>query len=163
MVKARAPICRSSATVSSSVHINCISESRPTRGRGFVSCSNPESGSANGAFMVSPRQSSLSRATASSCYIALSNDCPVPRQRTPPRATARVPIGIKLSKERKTSKGSLCHHEEKHCAMNRDGGAMNSVTQVTETLRQILEEEANTLAKETGFIQRERIITGADF
>jgi hypothetical protein len=40
---------------------------------------------------------------------------------------------------------------------------MNSVTHVTEILRQILEEEANTLAKETGFIQRERIITGADF
>lgn len=40
---------------------------------------------------------------------------------------------------------------------------MTSVTQVSETLRQILEEEANTLAKETGFIQRERSITGADF
>jgi Transposase DDE domain len=47
--------------------------------------------------------------------------------------------------------------------MNRDGGAMTSVTHVTETLRQILEEEANTLAKETGFLQRERIISGADF
>ena len=40
---------------------------------------------------------------------------------------------------------------------------MISVTQFGETLRQILEEEANELAKETGFIQRERIITGADF
>ena len=40
---------------------------------------------------------------------------------------------------------------------------MISVTQVSETLRQILEEEANQLAKETGFMQRERIITGADF
>jgi hypothetical protein len=40
---------------------------------------------------------------------------------------------------------------------------MISVTQVAETLRQILEEEANELAKETGFIQRERIISGADF
>jgi hypothetical protein len=39
---------------------------------------------------------------------------------------------------------------------------MTSVTQVSETLRQILEEEANTLAKETGFIQRARTITGAD-
>ncbi len=40
---------------------------------------------------------------------------------------------------------------------------MISVTQVTETLRQVLEEEANTLAKETGFIQRERAFSGADF
>ena len=40
---------------------------------------------------------------------------------------------------------------------------MTSVTQFSETLRQSLEEEANALAKETGFIQRERIITGADF
>lgn len=40
---------------------------------------------------------------------------------------------------------------------------MISVTQFAETLRQILEEEANQLAKETGFIQRERNITGADF
>jgi hypothetical protein len=40
---------------------------------------------------------------------------------------------------------------------------MTSVTQVSETLRQILEEEANTLAKETGFIQRERTLSGADF
>jgi len=34
---------------------------------------------------------------------------------------------------------------------------MNSVTQLTETVRQILEEEANALAKESGFIQRERV------
>src|SRR5947209_5662628 len=47
--------------------------------------------------------------------------------------------------------------------MNRDGGAMTSVTQWTETLRQILEEEANVLAKESGFIQRERVLSGADF
>ena len=40
---------------------------------------------------------------------------------------------------------------------------MISVTQLAEILRQILEEEANELAKETGFIQRERNITGADF
>jgi len=40
---------------------------------------------------------------------------------------------------------------------------MISVTQFAETLRQILEEEANQLAKDTGFIQRERNITGADF
>jgi hypothetical protein len=40
---------------------------------------------------------------------------------------------------------------------------MTSITHVTETLRQMLEEEANQLAKETGFIQRERNLTGADF
>ena len=40
---------------------------------------------------------------------------------------------------------------------------MISVPQFAETLRQILEEEANQLAKDTGFIQRERTITGADF
>lgn len=40
---------------------------------------------------------------------------------------------------------------------------MNSVSYIAETLRQILEEEANVLAKETGFMQRERVISGADF
>lgn len=40
---------------------------------------------------------------------------------------------------------------------------MSRVPQFAETLRQILEEEANQLAKETGFMQRERTITGADF
>ena len=40
---------------------------------------------------------------------------------------------------------------------------MTSVSYVAETLRQILEEDANVLAKETGFIQRERTFTGADF
>src|SRR5260370_11456545 len=40
---------------------------------------------------------------------------------------------------------------------------MRSVTQLAEALREILEEEANELAKETGFVQRERIINGADF
>ncbi len=40
---------------------------------------------------------------------------------------------------------------------------MNSVTPWTETLRQILEEEANVLAIKSGFIQRERVLSGADF
>ena len=39
---------------------------------------------------------------------------------------------------------------------------MTSITHLTETLRQMLEEEATQLAKETGFIQRERNLTGAD-
>ena len=40
---------------------------------------------------------------------------------------------------------------------------MTSVPQQTKVLQQILEEEAVRLAKETGFIQRERAFTGADF
>ncbi len=40
---------------------------------------------------------------------------------------------------------------------------MISVTQIADTLREILEEEANALARETGFIQRERAFNGADF
>lgn len=38
-----------------------------------------------------------------------------------------------------------------------------SVSQVSEALHRVLEEEARALAKETGFIQRERALTGADF
>lgn len=40
---------------------------------------------------------------------------------------------------------------------------MTSVPQQSEVLQQILEEEAMRLAKETGFIQRERKFNGADF
>ena len=40
---------------------------------------------------------------------------------------------------------------------------MTSVPQQAEVLQQILEEEAMRLAKETGFIQRERKFNGADF
>ena len=40
---------------------------------------------------------------------------------------------------------------------------MNSVAQCVETLERILEEEAEDLARETGFLQREREISGADF
>jgi hypothetical protein len=38
-----------------------------------------------------------------------------------------------------------------------------SVSQQAEALKRILEEEAVRLAKETGFIERERVISGADF
>jgi hypothetical protein len=41
--------------------------------------------------------------------------------------------------------------------------AMTSVPQQVEALEQILEEEARLLAKETGFIERERAFNGADF
>jgi DDE family transposase len=40
---------------------------------------------------------------------------------------------------------------------------MTSVSQISEQLEQILEQEARSLAKETGFIKRERAFTGADF
>src|SRR2546427_10003858 len=40
---------------------------------------------------------------------------------------------------------------------------MTSVSQQAEVLQHILEEEAVHLAKETGFIERERAFTGADF
>ena len=40
---------------------------------------------------------------------------------------------------------------------------MNSVAHFVETLERILEKEAEHLARETGFIQREREISGADF
>ena len=40
---------------------------------------------------------------------------------------------------------------------------MTSVSQQAEVLQRILEEEANQLAKETGFIVRERAFAGADF
>jgi len=47
--------------------------------------------------------------------------------------------------------------------MMKEGAPMNSVAQCVETLERILEEEAEQLARETGFIQREREISGADF
>src|SRR5207302_287163 len=40
---------------------------------------------------------------------------------------------------------------------------MNTVPQFAETLQRILEEEAEQLAHEVGFIQRERVLSGADF
>jgi DDE family transposase len=40
---------------------------------------------------------------------------------------------------------------------------MNSITQFSQSVRQILDVEANELARETGFVQRERAVNGADF
>ncbi len=40
---------------------------------------------------------------------------------------------------------------------------MNSVPHFAETIERILEEEAEQLAREVGFIKRERVISGADF
>ncbi len=40
---------------------------------------------------------------------------------------------------------------------------MSSVSQIVQTLEEVLNERADILAKETGFIQRVRAFTGADF
>ena len=40
---------------------------------------------------------------------------------------------------------------------------MSSVAQVQMVMRQVLEEDANRLARETGFLQRQRVLTGALF
>ena len=40
---------------------------------------------------------------------------------------------------------------------------MSSVTHLAETLQRIVGEEADRLARETGFIERERVLSGADF
>src|SRR5260221_2769154 len=47
--------------------------------------------------------------------------------------------------------------------MREEGVPMSSVTHFAETVQRILTEEADQLAHEVGFIQRERVISGADF
>jgi DDE family transposase len=47
--------------------------------------------------------------------------------------------------------------------MMKEGPTMTSIPQLVEVLQHILEEEAVRLAKETGFIERERAFNGADF
>jgi Transposase DDE domain len=42
-------------------------------------------------------------------------------------------------------------------------GTMSSVAQIAQILREVLEEEANGLGRETGWQQRERALSGADF
>jgi hypothetical protein len=39
----------------------------------------------------------------------------------------------------------------------------NLTTQIENALRQLLEHEAHTLARETGFVQRQRKLTGSPF
>src|SRR5260370_14774557 len=46
--------------------------------------------------------------------------------------------------------------------MNEEGVSMSSVTHFAETVQRILSEEADQLAREVGFVQRERVISGAD-
>src|SRR5436305_14697750 len=45
----------------------------------------------------------------------------------------------------------------------RRGDPMTSVTQVAQTVQRILAEEVEQLAREVGFIQRLRVLSGADF
>jgi hypothetical protein len=47
--------------------------------------------------------------------------------------------------------------------MSEEGDPMTSVAHFTETVQRILTEEADQLAREVGFIQRERVLSGADF
>jgi hypothetical protein len=47
--------------------------------------------------------------------------------------------------------------------MKEEGAPMSTITQVAETVQRILGEEVEPLAREVGFIERERVISGADF
>src|SRR5437868_14256316 len=47
--------------------------------------------------------------------------------------------------------------------MRRRSSPMSNVAQIESALKQILEEEAPQLTQETGFIERERNLSGADF
>src|SRR5207302_7187175 len=47
--------------------------------------------------------------------------------------------------------------------MKEEGDLMNTITQVVETLEQILEEEVEQLAREVGFVKRHVVLSGADF
>jgi hypothetical protein len=47
--------------------------------------------------------------------------------------------------------------------MMKEGASMSSVTQMADTLQQIIGEEVEQVAREVGFIQRERVLSGADF
>jgi hypothetical protein len=64
-----------------------------------------------------------------------------------------------------TSKGSITHHEgyQPRTLMTRKEPLVMKVSQPAARLQQILGPEADRLARETGFIQRERAFSGADF
>ncbi len=44
-----------------------------------------------------------------------------------------------------------------------EGAITDEVAQLAKTLQDVLEERANQLARETGFIKRQRVLTGAGF
>jgi len=47
--------------------------------------------------------------------------------------------------------------------MKEEEDPMNTIAYLTETVQRIVGEEADQLAREVGFIQRERVLGGADF
>src|SRR5258708_32159139 len=65
-----------------------------------------------------------------------------------------------------TRRGSIFYHENTSCykfCMKEEGDLMSTITHCAETVQRILEEETEQLAREVGFIERERVISGADF
>src|SRR5215471_16496467 len=64
-----------------------------------------------------------------------------------------------------TSKGSIKHHEryQSRTLIMRKEPSVIKVSQLAALLQHILGSEADHLARETGFIQRERAFSGADF
>src|SRR5260221_4985865 len=65
-----------------------------------------------------------------------------------------------------TRRGSIFYHENTSCykfCMKEEGDLMSTITHCAETVQRILEEESEGLARVVGFIERERVISGADF
>jgi hypothetical protein len=61
-------------------------------------------------------------------------------------------------------KSTLCDHERNQSIFMRTRSKlMTSISQMQRILREVLETQANELARETGFITRERAFSGADF
>src|SRR5258708_32556391 len=79
-------------------------------------------------------------------------------------ADLAAPIHMKLREV--TRRGSIFYHENTSCykfCMKEEGDLMSTITHCAETVQRILEEETEQLAREVGFIERERVISGADF
>jgi hypothetical protein len=66
------------------------------------------------------------------------------------------------ARERLAKRSSAWHHSGIETPEPRSR-AMESVTQLAQILRHVLETEARQLARETGWQQRERKLSGADF
>src|SRR5260370_27760401 len=63
-------------------------------------------------------------------------------------------------------RGSIFYHENTSCykfCMKEEGDPMSTITQCAETVQRILGEEVEDLAREVGLVERERVISGADF
>src|SRR5258708_9183652 len=79
-------------------------------------------------------------------------------------ADLSAPIHMKLREVRR--RGYIFYHENTSCykfCMKEEGELMSTITHCAETVQRILEEETEQLAREVGFIERERVISGADF